>query len=96
MCILIIFSHKVTRDALVGKLQIDISRDVAQGSYVTNIYEATLVSILSLVCQISTSDFTELENILLKYLLNGTFFSSSLSSDVWCFVCRYGLHYLSY
>ena len=87
--ILYIFFFLVDKEICIGNLQIQICRDVTQGSYMTNIYEATCLSVFSLVCQISNSEFSELVMLLLKYLLSGGLFSSLLSSDVWSFVCRY-------
>ncbi|XP_011495016.1 PREDICTED: uncharacterized protein C1orf112-like [Ceratosolen solmsi marchali] len=81
---------KLTTDICMGELQIQVSQDVAQGSYTANIYEATFLGICALVCQTKNSDFSQLTILLLRYLLSGNFFSSLLSSDVWCFICRLG------
>ncbi|EGI70655.1 Uncharacterized protein C1orf112, partial [Acromyrmex echinatior] len=53
-----------------------------------SIYEATVVSICSLASQIPPEGFHALELLLLKHLLSGNFWSSLLSSDVWCFIGR--------
>ncbi|XP_018311038.1 uncharacterized protein C1orf112 [Mycetomoellerius zeteki] len=55
-----------------------------------NIYEATLVSVCNLASQIPPEGFHALELLLLKHLLSGNFWSSLLSSDVWCFIGRLG------
>ncbi|OXU19968.1 hypothetical protein TSAR_012868 [Trichomalopsis sarcophagae] len=81
---------RLTREICVGKQEIQLSRDAGQGFYVANIYEATCLSIFSLVCHIPDADFSELVILLIKHLLSGGFFSSLLSSDVWCFLCRLG------
>ncbi|KAJ8668535.1 hypothetical protein QAD02_010198 [Eretmocerus hayati] len=87
---------RLTEDICVGGLQIKLSRNVAQGTYLANIYESTCVMICVMVSQIPNSDFSELEIVLLKYLLTGNFFSALLSSDVWCFTCRLGSSKLCY
>ncbi|XP_012062881.1 PREDICTED: uncharacterized protein LOC105626181 [Atta cephalotes] len=55
-----------------------------------SIYEATLVSVCNLTSQIPPEGFHALELLLLKHLLSGNFWSSLLSSDVWCFIGRLG------
>ncbi|XP_018366952.1 PREDICTED: uncharacterized protein LOC108763642 [Trachymyrmex cornetzi] len=55
-----------------------------------SIYEATLVSVCNLASQIPPEGFHALELLLLKHLLSGNFWSSLLSSDVWCFIGRLG------
>ncbi|KMQ92666.1 hypothetical protein RF55_7314 [Lasius niger] len=55
-----------------------------------SVYEATLIFFCNLVSKIRSEDFHTLETLLLKYLLCGHFWSSLLSSDVWCFIGRLG------
>ncbi|XP_018406843.1 PREDICTED: uncharacterized protein LOC108782939 [Cyphomyrmex costatus] len=55
-----------------------------------SIYEATLVSVCNLASQIPPEGFHALELFLLKHLLSDHFWSSLLSSDVWCFIGRLG------
>ncbi|CAL1677663.1 unnamed protein product [Lasius platythorax] len=55
-----------------------------------SVYETTLIFFCNLVSKIRSEDFHTLETLLLKYLLCGHFWSSLLSSDVWCFIGRLG------
>ncbi|KAL7291494.1 hypothetical protein TKK_0014754 [Trichogramma kaykai] len=79
---------KIAKDICVGKINVQMSRDVTHSSYMANIYEATCLNTFALACQFPNEDFPELIVMLLKYLLSGKYFSSLLSSDIWCFVCR--------
>ncbi|XP_058799570.1 FIGNL1-interacting regulator of recombination and mitosis-like isoform X2 [Phymastichus coffea] len=87
---------RLTKDICIGELEIQMSRDASQASYSTNIYEATCLSIFSLVCQVSRSDFDALISLLLKYLLSGKYYSALLCSDIWCFVCSSGMCYSTF
>ena len=83
----------VSNEICSGKLKVQLCNDVGQGSYKTDIYECTCLNIIAIACQIPQSDFPELELLLLNHLLSDGFFSSLLSSDVWCFICRYDTIY---
>ncbi|XP_014215891.1 uncharacterized protein C1orf112 homolog [Copidosoma floridanum] len=87
---------KLTQEICTGQVQVEMSRNLAQGSYQADIYEATCLSIFSLVCQVPSSDVDEFMELLLKYLISGKWFSSLLSCDVWCFICRLGSSELCY
>lgn len=78
----------VTKEICKGQLEVQMSRDVAQISYLADVYEATCLSIFTLVCQISESDFDALITLLMKHLLSGKYYGALLSSDVWSFLCR--------
>ncbi|XP_025262500.1 uncharacterized protein C1orf112 homolog isoform X2 [Camponotus floridanus] len=64
--------------------------DEIGGSRLISVYEATLIFFCNLISKIQLKDFHTLETLLLKHLLCGHFWSSLLSSDVWCFIARLG------
>lgn len=55
-----------------------------------DIYSATLLSVCKLVILVPCDHFNIIENLLLKYLLCGSFWCSLLSSDIWYFIGRHG------
>ncbi|XP_012530927.1 uncharacterized protein LOC105833618 [Monomorium pharaonis] len=73
-----------------GDLRLLGVRRIDEGPRFVSIYEATLVSICNLISQIPPEGFHALELLLLKHLLSGHFWSSLLSSDIWCFIGRLG------
>ncbi|XP_011878542.1 PREDICTED: uncharacterized protein C1orf112-like isoform X2 [Vollenhovia emeryi] len=85
-----IYIKHLEEEICAGNLRLPGVRGVDEGPRFTGIYEATLISICNLVCQIRPEDFHALELLLLKYLLSGHFWCSLLSSDVWCFIGRLG------
>lgn len=52
------------------------------------IYEETFTMIWGLICQVPSSDFGIIENLLVKYLMSGNYWSSLLTVDVWCIISR--------
>lgn len=78
-------------DVIVGELRLPSNHEIGERPRLAGIYEATLVPICDLISQIPPEAFHELELLLLKHLLSGRFWSSLLSSDVWCFIGRYQL-----
>ncbi|XP_029661974.1 uncharacterized protein C1orf112 homolog [Formica exsecta] len=74
----------------VGELKLLGTHEIGGSLPLINVYEATLIFFCDLVSKIRPEDFHTLETLLLKYLLCGHFWSSLLSSDVWCFIGRLG------
>ncbi|XP_050447562.1 uncharacterized protein C1orf112-like [Cataglyphis hispanica] len=74
----------------VGELKLSSTHEISGSSRLIGVYEATLIFFCDLVSKIRPEDFHTLEKLLLKYLLCGHFWSSLLSSDVWCFIGRLG------
>ncbi|KAL6268685.1 hypothetical protein P5V15_001815 [Pogonomyrmex californicus] len=85
-----IYIQHFEEELCVGDLQLLGSQGIGERPRLIGIYEATLVAVCNLVCQIPSEDFHALELLLLKYLLSDHFWSSLLSSDVWCFIGRLG------
>ncbi|XP_011144526.1 uncharacterized protein C1orf112 [Harpegnathos saltator] len=75
-------------EIIVGELRLPGNHEIGERPRLAGIYEATLVPICDLVSQIPSEAFHALELLLLKHLLSGRFWSSLLSSDVWCFIGR--------
>lgn len=75
-------------DICKGQMEVQMSRDTTINSYLTNLYEATCLSIIELTCQIAKEDISQLMLLLEKYLLGGKYFTALLASDVWCFIFR--------
>ncbi|KAK9310352.1 hypothetical protein QLX08_000345 [Tetragonisca angustula] len=74
----------------VGQVRLPGIHDIGERPRSASIYEATIVPICGLISQIPPDGFHAIELILLKYLLSNQFWSSLLSSDIWCFVDRIG------
>lgn len=79
----------VQEEIVVGELRLPGNHEIGERPRLAGIYEATLVPICDLISQIPSEAFHALELLLLKHLLSGRFWSSLLSSDVWCFMGRY-------
>ncbi|XP_014486220.1 PREDICTED: uncharacterized protein C1orf112 homolog [Dinoponera quadriceps] len=75
-------------EIVVGELRLPGNHEIGERPRLCSIYEATLVPICDLISQIPSEAFYTLELLLLKHLLSGRFWSSLLSSDVWCFIGR--------
>ena len=73
----------------VGQVRLPGIHDIGERPRSASIYEATIVPICGLISQIPPDGFHAIELILLKYLLGNQFWSSLLSSDIWCFVNRF-------
>ncbi|XP_032688751.1 uncharacterized protein C1orf112 homolog isoform X2 [Odontomachus brunneus] len=76
------------REIVARELRLPGNHEIGERPRLAGIYEATLVPICDLISQIPSEAFHALELLLLKHLLSGRFWSSLLSSDVWCFIGR--------
>ena len=82
------FFSKVQLEICLGKLQLRISRNLGDAPKPITIYEETFLMIWGLICQVPASDFGTIENILAKHLMSGKFWSSLLTTDLWCMIGR--------
>jgi len=80
----------VNEEICTGDLRLPGAHKIGERPRLIGIYEATLVPFCSLISQIPPEGFHALELILLKHLLSGCFWRSLLSSDIWCFIGRWG------
>ncbi|CAK9828855.1 Uncharacterized protein C1orf112 [Anthophora retusa] len=80
----------IQEEICVGEVRLPGVHDIGEKARSATLYEATLVSICSLISHIPTDGFHAVELILLKHLLSNRLWSSLLSSDIWCFIGRIG------
>ncbi|CAK9797194.1 Uncharacterized protein C1orf112 [Anthophora quadrimaculata] len=80
----------IQEEICVGEVRLPGVHDIGEKARSATLYEATLVSICSLISHIPTDGFHAVELILLKHLLSDRLWSSLLSSDIWCFIGRIG------
>ncbi|XP_043474828.1 uncharacterized protein C1orf112 homolog isoform X2 [Leptopilina heterotoma] len=72
----------------LGKLQVEVTRNLGESPKTLTIYEETFTMCWGLICQVTPSDFGRIENLLVKYLMSGNYWSSLLTVDVWCIISR--------
>ncbi|XP_066585850.1 FIGNL1-interacting regulator of recombination and mitosis-like isoform X2 [Prorops nasuta] len=82
------FINNLNEEILSGGLRMKAIDAFGERARLGSIYEATLVSMCSLICQIESKDFKFVELLLVKHLMSNKFWASLLSADLWCFVDR--------
>ncbi|XP_033224134.1 uncharacterized protein C1orf112-like [Belonocnema kinseyi] len=80
----------------LGKLQLQVPRNLGEAPKSMTIYEETLLMIWGLICQVPAADFGAIEQLLVKHLMSGKFWTSLLTTDIWCMIGRVGSSQLCY
>lgn len=72
----------------LGEIQVTVIRNLGRSPKSLTIYEETFTMSWGLICQVTSSDFGIIENLLVKYLMTGNYWSSLLTVDLWCIISR--------